>query len=111
MDTPQDTDTRMRLTDHLRTWAETEHERLTARGIRVAYTLGRADRSPRSAWIDFETDTRMARFIVWTSGMAETQAYDLTFDENDGLVFVGSNELNSQAGLDGCLADIERTLT
>jgi hypothetical protein len=103
-------DTRVTLIDHLRAWVETQQERLTARGIRIAYTLGRADRSPRSAWIDFETDTRMARFIVWTSGMAEAEVFDVTLAEGDPLVFVGSNELNSRAGLDACLADIERTL-
>jgi hypothetical protein len=68
-----------------------------ARGVSVSATRGPADRTPPSAWVDFESASRAARLIVWADGLANLAVLD--FREGRKLL-EEHREISSTVGLD-----------
>jgi hypothetical protein len=90
--------------DLLASWLEMRQSALTEVGIRVTLTHGPEDRDPPAAWVDFETDSRSARLILWDNGLADLTVGDFVEGE---VLLEEHREITSALGLD----DVEATVT
>jgi hypothetical protein len=85
------------ILDTLEQWVETRRPHLEARGVSVSTTRGPADRTPSSAWVDFESARRAARLIVWADGQADLTVLDIV----DGRELLDEHrEVTDTVGLD-----------
>jgi hypothetical protein len=85
------------ILDTLEQWVETRRPHLAARGVSVSTTRGPADRTPPSAWVDFESARRAARLIVWADGQADLAVLDY---EDGRELLEDHREITSVVGLD-----------
>lgn len=85
------------ILDMLEQWVEARRPHLAARGVSVSTTRGPGDRTPLSAWVDFESAKRVARLIVWADGQADLAVLDF----GDGRELLEEHhEITSTVGLD-----------
>ncbi len=89
--------------DVLSSWFHRRQPTYGALGISASITLGSEDRVPRSAWLDFETEERSARLIVWSNGQAELTVGDLV---GRTILLDEHREIETEVGLN----DAERTI-
>jgi hypothetical protein len=81
-----------------------EHEPTIERlGLSMTVTWGPRDRSPASAWVDFEAGGRSARLVLWSNGLADLSVGD---DITKEILLDEHREITSELGLD----EVERAV-
>ncbi len=63
--------------DCVREWVDGESEALAGMGVRAERVVGPAERDKKAAWVDLESDTRLARVIFWDSGEVDLTVLDV----------------------------------
>jgi hypothetical protein len=77
-------------------------------GLKVSITWGPCDRSPASAWLDFESAERSARLILWSDGQAELSIGDVVRGE---ILLDEHREISGEVGLDDAETSVLAWLT
>lgn len=78
-------------------WVGARRQALAAKGVTVSMTRGPADHTPQAAWVDFESNTRAARLIVWADGQADLAVLDT---EEGRELLDEHREITDSVGLD-----------
>jgi hypothetical protein len=84
-------------------WLPEQEPALERRGLSMSVTWGPRDRSPASAWVDFESGGRSARLVLWSNGLANLSVGDDTTKE---ILLDEHREITNEVGLD----EVERTV-
>ena len=92
----------------MKDWLELNHRRLEEFGMAAVLTLGSQERTPRSAWIDFETSGVMGRIIAWERGDTEVQLVNIRTGEVRRPVY---RELQTPSELDEILTLTMRAIS
>jgi uncharacterized protein (DUF1684 family) len=87
----------MSALDSLRVWLEEQTPELEAAGMNLSVTWGTEDRTPRAAWVDFESPPRTARLVLWSNGDADLMIGDIEAGE---VLLEEHREITGSVGLD-----------
>ncbi|MBV8714758.1 MAG: hypothetical protein JOZ65_06790 [Chloroflexi bacterium] len=92
----------------MRNWLDLNQQQLEALGTTAVLSIGNPERTPRSAWIDFENSGFMGRVIAWERGDTEAELASLRAGEIRAPIY---REIQSPSELEEILASVMRAVS